>query len=420
MKRSALFIISFLLSFHLFSQDEIIAEFEVSAGNYDRYNTAVSVDITPLALKLNDTSLVLFALRGKEKIPLRCQIEQGSCQRLWWIMEGLTKAGQTQTYLLQYGNSEPEYRVKAIISDTDLNITRNERIVLSYRHAINYPPEGVPMIYKRSGYIHPLFSPEGNILTRINPPDHYHHYGIWNPWTSTHFRNQQIDFWNLNLGQGTVSFGGFISMVSGDVFGGFKALQEHIAFNIPGENKKVLNEVLDTRVYNFALDNDKAAYLLDYTSILSCATNDEVILDAYTYGGGIGFRATEEWTNKNSSVLTSAGKSRDEADASFGRWVDVSGSFQNGTRSGILFMSSPSNRKHPESMRVWPSDMNNGRGDMYFEFCPIRHEPWVLKPGNEYSQRYRLLIYDGEIDAETAEQLWNDFAYPPIVTILTK
>ena len=83
-------------------------------------------------------------------------------------------------------------------------------------------------------------------------------------------------------------------------------------------------------------------------------------------------------------------------------------------------MSSPGNRRHPESMRVWPTDSNNGRGDMYFEFCPIRHESWVLKPGNEYSQRYRLLIYDGEINAETAERLWNDFAYPPIITILTK
>ena len=173
-------------------------------------------------------------------------------------------------------------------------------------------------------------------------------------------------------------------------------------------------------VWNIKLPGDKEAFLIDYKSILSCATSDEVILDAYRYGGGIGFRANKDWTNLNSTVLTSDGKTRKDADASFGRWVDINGGYENGSRSGIVFMSSPSNRKHPESMRVWPEDMNEGRGDMFFEFCPIRHEEWVLDPGKEYSQSYRMLVYDGTIDKEIAERLWTDFAYPPLVTIIKK
>lgn len=418
MQRSISVIIGFLVSLHLFSQDEIIAGIEVSAGAYLRYNTPLSADLSPLSIPLNDSTLSLYELTEAGRVSVNFQLEHGSHPRLWWILDGITEAGQTRTYQLQYGSINYENQLQALITDSDLNIIKSGSKVLSYRHAINYPPEGVALIYKRSGYIHPLLSPGGNILTRINPPDHYHHYGIWNPWAKTHFREQEIDFWNLNLGQGTVRFGAFISTSSGKVFGGFKALQEHIAFNIPGENKIVMNEVLDTRVYNIDSCYGKSAYMVDYTSVISCATNDEVILDAYRYGGGIGFRATEEWTNTNSRVLTSEGKTREEADASFGRWVDVSGNYQNGTRSGIIFMSSPTNRRHPESMRVWPVDSNNGRGDMYFEFCPARHEPWVLKPGNEYSQRYRLFIYDGTIDKETAESLWTDFACPPDITII--
>ena len=40
-------------------------------------------------------------------------------------------------------------------------------------------------------------TPHGQVLTRIQPPDHYHHYGIWNPWTHTLFENDTVDFWNI-------------------------------------------------------------------------------------------------------------------------------------------------------------------------------------------------------------------------------
>ncbi|MCX6328839.1 MAG: PmoA family protein, partial [Bacteroidia bacterium] len=77
------------------------------------------------------------------------------------------------------------------------------------------------------------------------------------------------------------------------------------------------------------------------------------------------------------------------------------------------------NREHPEPMRVWPENQN-GRGDVYFEFCPIRLKSWDLFPGNVYELKYRMLVYDGKIDQATADRLWNDFAYPPVVRVLIK
>jgi hypothetical protein len=79
-------------------------------------------------------------------------------------------------------------------------------------------------------------------------------------------------------------------------------------------------------------------------------------------------------------------------------------------------MSHPSNREYPEPMRVWPEDSNK-HGDLYFEFCPIRDKSWELKPGNDYVLKYRMLVYDGKIDAQIAEQIWKDFTNPPVVTI---
>ncbi len=144
------------------------------------------------------------------------------------------------------------------------------------------------------------------------------------------------------------------------------------------------------------------------------------MLDAYRYGGGIGWRATETWHKDNCTVLTSDGKTRKDADGSYARWCMVEGeSDVKEGRSGILFLSHPSNRMHPEPMRVWPLDGNNGRGDMYFEFVPIRHDDWKLEAKQNYTLKYRMVIFDGKMDAETAEKYWNSFAENPKISRVT-
>ena len=78
-------------------------------------------------------------------------------------------------------------------------------------------------------------------------------------------------------------------------------------------------------------------------------------------------------------------------------------------RSGILFLSHPDNQAHPEPMRMWPPDSNEGKENVFFEFCPIRHQEWVLEPGKEYVLHYRMVVFDGTITTQTAEQYWNNF-----------
>jgi hypothetical protein len=253
------------------------------------------------------------------------------------------------------------------------------------------------------------------VLSRIQAPDHYHHYGIWGPWTLTHIDDREVDFWNLAKGQGTVKFASFLSKVEGEIFSGFKALQQHIDFGAQGEDQVAMNEILDVRVWSVS----EKVWVIDYTTTLNSSLPNGIMLDAYRYGGGIGFRATEKWHKDNCTVLTSDGKSRADADGSFARWCIVEGeSDVSEGRSGILFLSHPSNRMHPEPMRVWPLDANGGRGDMYFEFVPIRHEDWKLEPLKDYSLKYRMVVFDGKMDAETAEKYWSSFAKNPKINLI--
>lgn len=126
----------------------------------------------------------------------------------------------------------------------------------------------------------------------------------------------------------------------------------------------------------------------------------------------------EKWKKENCTVLTSEGRSRIDADGSNARWCIVEG--ESGTwkgRSGILFLSHPSNRAHPEPMRVWPPDGNGGRGDMFFEFTPIRHKSWELKRGNQYALKYRMIVFDGNIDTRTADMYRNSFSGMPEIEV---
>lgn len=410
--RNLLFIFLCLISQVIFARE--VLKFKVSSPD-NRVDAPVSVSLDAVNYNTDKGSLVLYEIAGKDEIPVPCQLESGHSARLWFLLKGETKKGTEREFVLKQEEKGQEATLTVSLKkdDEDLCLQVGEKPVLKYRYAVTLPPKEADPLYKRSGYIHPLYSPGGKVLTRIQAPDHYHHYGIWGPWTKTHIDDRAVDFWNLKLGQGTVKFAGFLSVTEGAVFSGFKALQQHIDFGGKGEDPIAMNEILDVRAWNL----DDGVWMVDYTTSLNSPLKNGIMLDAYRYGGGIGFRATETWHKDNCTVLTSDGKTRKDADGSYARWCLVEGeSDVEEGRSGILFMSHPSNRMHPEPMRVWPLDANSGRGDMYFEFVPIRHDDWKLEPKQSYTLKYRMIIFDGKLDAEIAEKYWRSFAGNPEIT----
>lgn len=279
--------------------------------------------------------------------------------------------------------------------------------LVTYQTAKADVPAGVKADFRKSGFIHPLHSPSGQVLTRIQPPDHYHHYGIWGPWTKTTIDGREVDFWNLGDGKGRVDFEKLISKSTYQDFAEITVRQNHMDLLAPSGPQLAIEEDLKIRVWNVK----GKRYLMDYTSTISTPLENGVMLDAYRYGGGIGFRATELWDQTNSTILTSEGKDRKGSDGDFAKWVIVEGeSSAKEKRSGILFLSHPDNRSHPEPLRVWPEDSNGGKENVFIEFCPIRHEPWEISPNKQYTLSYRLVVFDGKLSADEAEKYWKEFA----------
>jgi len=398
-----------LLAFPLGAQK--LAQFSIRAGE-EQVNAPVAVSLNGIPYNTDEGALVLFEVRGEEEVKISSQLETGHTARLWFILKALSGNPSERHFVIKREkgvlDGEPAFGLKQ--GPKDLEILAGQRPVFKYRFGTTHPPEGVSSLFKRSGYIHPLWSPGGEVLTTIQPSDHYHHYGIWGPWTKTHIEGREVDFWNLGKGQGSVRFAAFLSREAGDVFSGFKALQQHIDFGARGPDRIAMNEILDVRVWNV----NENIWMIDYTTSLNSPLEKGIMLDAYRYGGGIGYRATEKWHKENCTVRTSDNKKRAGADGTSARWCIVEGeSPVNEGRSGILFLSHPANRMHPEPMRVWPVDANRGRGDMFFEFTPIRHNDWKLEPNKTVTLKYRLVVFDGKMDAEKAEKYWESFGANP-------
>ncbi|MCM4167686.1 hypothetical protein KCTC52924_00800 [Arenibacter antarcticus] len=369
--------------------------------------------VTPIALNVEalgngdlDWEEDLVLSYEDRKVPFQIDINK---KKLWFIHS--SNNNSSYEIVKEEGKDYSSEGVKIDKNNGNLHLSKASIPLLTYRYGMTYPPEGVDSIFRKSGYIHPLLSPSGDTLSRIQPPDHYHHYGIWGPWTHTQIEGERVDFWNLAERQGTVLFKDFNDTYSGPVYGGFNAHQEHINLKASEDKRIALNEDLEVKVWDLGRSD---RYMVDYTSTFSTPLNSGILFEAYRYGGGLGMRFTERWHRDNCTVLTSEGNDRLTADGTNARWCMVTGEAADGKgTNGILFLSYPENRSHPEPMRVWPIDGNGGRGDMFFEFCPIRHEEWQIEPNKEYELKYRMVVFDGKLTADEAESYWKSFAVMP-------
>ncbi|WP_162946329.1 DUF6807 family protein [Chitinophaga barathri] len=397
------------------AQDSLLhLVYTVKAGKYTRHNTIISHPVQPK----EGAVYQLYLVEGKKKTPVLSQTGNG---RIAWNLGADLLPGKTRTFELWTNTKDAlaSNATEAVTVDNTaegFTVKRGAETVLFYQAAIKDVPAGVDTAFRRGGFIHPAYTPGGKVLTNIQPKDHYHHYGIWNPWTDTEFEGQTIDFWNLKKLSGTVRVN-FESnrnrSVSGPVWGGFLQVQDHVVLGKGTPDKTAIKEELEVTAYC----GTKDVLIWDYNSKLTCGTASPIILKEYRYGGGFGFRGAEKWNNENSAVLTSEGKTRKDGDMTHARWFKITGALKGG-QGGILVLSSPKNFNAPQPLRIWPEKDQNGQ--VFAEFSPTKDKAWKLEPGNDYLQEYRVITFDGDLTAEQAEAYWNDYAHPPEVVAKAK
>lgn len=199
-----------------------------------------------------DTRVALFEQIGKEQKPVKCQLiqEKGGIPVLYWVLDGVTSAGTTREFVARLVRTDAgEETMRVEDTGKGLILKQNGRNVLQYNYAFVSPPAGIDPAYGRSGFIHPAYSPSGNVLTTIQPKDHYHHYGIWNPWTRIEYDGKMYDLWNLGDKQGTVRARKIDQVFQGSICAGYTARLDHCIFGAQGE-KVIMDESWDVKAWN--------------------------------------------------------------------------------------------------------------------------------------------------------------------------
>jgi hypothetical protein len=286
--------------------------------------------------------------------------------------------------------------VKTKAEDGTIEISVSGKPVLTYHTETVSPPEGMDKVYARSGFIHPVYSPSGKVLSDDFPVGHAHQHALFSAWTRATFKHEVVDFWNQHGGTGS---------------------GEHVSVDTVGESSFEVNlqqisnrngpAIKEHWVVNVKDSSDP--FVIDVRIEQECATSEEVYLHPYRYGG-FGFRGSSHWNGEDEGhyqgamkVLTSDGITNiEESNHTRPRWIAVYGPLD-GTDSGLVIMNHPTSFRHPQPVRVHPRMP-------YFVFSPVVAGSFILKPGMTYNASYRIVTFDGAPDAERIEKWYEEYA----------
>ena len=170
--------------------------------------------------------------------------------------------------------------LKLTETDDTISVTLRGKPVLKYVKTSRPVPEGVAAPFRRSGYIHPVYTPTGQEISGDYPLDHPHQHALFFAWTKSTFDGRKTDFWNQARDLGRVEFSETVSLEPGDHEVSFR-VQHLFKVKVGDEWVDALQEVWTVTVYQTPQDY----FLFDIESVQRCASDKPLVLEKYHYGG---------------------------------------------------------------------------------------------------------------------------------------
>jgi hypothetical protein len=286
-----------------------------------------------------------------------------------------------------------------------IRVTLRGKPVLEYVKTEKPVPEGIEPHFRRSGYVHPVYTPTGQEISGDFPADHAHQHALFFAWTKADFDGKTVDFWNQAKDLGQIEFGEVANVTREESQVSFSV--KH-AFTVGAGDRPVdvLHEIWTVTVHLTSDDH----FLFDIESVQECATSKPLNLPQYHYGG-MAFRGNYQWLKDQDDhsvdpgdvvYLTSEGKDRWNGNHTRANWVAFSGKIDGQDASAAVFCS-PKNFRAPQHVRIHPNKP-------YFCFAPMVEGPFKIEPGQKYRSRYRYLVTSKATDVNVIQEQWKEYA----------
>ena len=257
----------------------------------------------------------------------------------------------------------------------------------------------------RGGYLHPLRTPAGRVVTDDDVPGQPEQRGVWSAWGATRVEGRTPDFWHTGRGTGAVEFEGVLETWSGPIVAGFRSRHRAVDRTV---RPPLTAETETWEVRLPALGRVGPRHrVLDLTIRHEVVLARPIVVAAAAYGG-LGLRGPRAWSGGTGmAVVTSEARTRRTATRSRARWVAMVG-LVGGGNAGLAILDHPDNLRHPQPLFV-------DGGQPFVSYAAMQSGPITLTQDRDLVLRYRIVTFDGFPDRAWLERLWQAYAHPPRV-----
>lgn len=292
--------------------------------------------------------------------------------------------------------------------ESKIELSDDGRHLLTYNKRSPPIPEGMNPDYQRSGFLHPVSSPNGQVVTATFPFDHAHQHGIFSAWVKTRWMDKEIDFWNLAKKTGRVLHQRCNRTFSEGNAIGFEVDLIHQTADTPHI------DILRERWIIMARKTNSKHFQFDLKTKQTALTNKPLEVEKYYYGG-VAYRGPVNWlTAKDESSKMSVsrgvklepfefqndqGHDRVTGNAEHTKWV-VSRGHLNEKPVAIVILSHAHNFRAPQPARLHPTKP-------YFVYSPCAVDAFVIDRDNPYEAKYRYLVMDSFPDNGWIQAQWE-------------
>jgi hypothetical protein len=256
------------------------------------------------------------------------------------------------------------------ISPQSVRLEENGEPVYVYNHGVMAGDDAPPR-YARCCYVHPLYAPDGTVVTDDFPRDHFHHRGLSWMWPVVIVDGEEHDLWALRGIRHR-----FVQWLARE------ARRDRALLRVRNgwftERRKVVTETVEIVALPGGQLELKLTFEAEGRPVAIQGTHD------HNKGyGGLGLRFAPR---KDTVLRTDQGVEMKDSDMRAHAWAELEGTFENGSGAGARIDIDASSPGFPSG---WCLRRYGYLGANYPGLQ--RH---TIEPGNPLVLRYRVRAYN--------------------------